>query len=103
MARARHEAPITEVAVRAFRVPTDAPEADGTLAWDSTTMVLVGLAAGGKTGYGYTYTYASAATGAFISESGSRTPSYCPRTVTATVRWSPHDASCASSSRQVTP
>ena len=36
-------------------MPTDAPEADGTYAWDSTTMVLVHLEAGGKTGLGYTY------------------------------------------------
>lgn len=66
MARARTEARIAEVAVRAFRVPTDAPEADGTFAWDSTTMVLVSITAGDKTGLGYTY--ASAATGAFIVE-----------------------------------
>lgn len=38
-----------------FTVPTDAPEADGTYAWNSTTMVLVRLEAGGKAGIGYTY------------------------------------------------
>ena len=32
---------ITESNVEVFTVPTDAPEADGTYAWDSTTMVLV--------------------------------------------------------------
>ena len=47
--------------VRVYTVPTDAAEADGTFAWDSTTMVLVTLEAGGKTGLGYTY--ADAATG----------------------------------------
>ncbi|WP_405098035.1 enolase C-terminal domain-like protein [Micromonospora sp. NBC_01412] len=39
----------------AYRVPTDAPEADGTLAWDGTTMVLVRAAADGHTGIGWTY------------------------------------------------
>ena len=46
---------ITGGSVQVFRVPTDAPEADGTYAWDSTTMVLVHLEAGGVTGFGYTY------------------------------------------------
>jgi len=36
-------------------VPTDAPEADGTYAWNSTTMVMVHLEAGATTGLGYTY------------------------------------------------
>ncbi|MCX4471633.1 mandelate racemase [Micromonospora sp. NBC_01655] len=40
---------------RAYRVPTDAPEGDGTLAWDSTTLVLVEAAAEGATGLGWTY------------------------------------------------
>ena len=44
----------------AYRVPTDAPEADGTYAWDSTTMVLVRAHAGGQAGIGYSYTDASA-------------------------------------------
>jgi L-alanine-DL-glutamate epimerase-like enolase superfamily enzyme len=48
----------SEVAV--YTVPTDAPEADGTAAWDSTTMVLVRLEAGGKFGIGYTYADAAA-------------------------------------------
>ncbi len=46
---------ITGTRVAVFTVPTDAPEADGTCAWDSTTMVLVSLEAGGKSGLGYTY------------------------------------------------
>ncbi|OLT27723.1 mandelate racemase [Actinomadura sp. CNU-125] len=44
--------------VHAFTVPTDGPdgiEEDGTLRWDSTTMVLVEADAGGRTGIGYTY------------------------------------------------
>jgi L-alanine-DL-glutamate epimerase-like enolase superfamily enzyme len=41
--------------VTAYTVPTDRPEADGTLAWDSTTLVLVEVRAGGRTGLGWTY------------------------------------------------
>ncbi|GAB1692897.1 enolase C-terminal domain-like protein [Krasilnikovia sp. M28-CT-15] len=39
----------------AYTVPTDGPEADGTLAWTSTTLVLVQAAADGFTGLGWTY------------------------------------------------
>nr|WP_225849007.1 enolase C-terminal domain-like protein [Streptomyces sp. HPF1205] len=49
---------IKGVDVHAFEVPTDGPdgrEQDGTLEWDSTTMVLVQVHAGGRTGTGYTY------------------------------------------------
>ena len=54
--------PIDNIAVRVFRIPTDAPEADGTIAWTDTTMVVVTLAAGGKIGIGYTYATGFAAT-----------------------------------------
>lgn len=47
--------PITSATVCAFTIPTDAPESDGTLAWDSTTLVLVELAAGDVNGIGYSY------------------------------------------------
>ena len=46
---------------RAYRVPTDAPEADGTLAWSSTTMVVVEAGHDGVTGAGWTYGPAAAA------------------------------------------
>jgi L-alanine-DL-glutamate epimerase-like enolase superfamily enzyme len=46
---------IERLVVSAYRIPTDFPEADGTLAWDSTTLVLVEATAGGITGVGYTY------------------------------------------------
>jgi L-alanine-DL-glutamate epimerase-like enolase superfamily enzyme len=49
---------VEAVDVHAFTVPTDGPdgtEQDGTLDWDSTTMVLVEVRAGGRTGLGYTY------------------------------------------------
>lgn len=55
------EAPVTSVQAAAYTVPTDAPEADGTFNWDSTTMVLVQAAAGGTTGMGWTYAPAAAA------------------------------------------
>lgn len=45
---------------RAFSIPTDVPEADGTLSWDKTTLVLVEVEAGGHTGLGYAYAHKSA-------------------------------------------
>lgn len=54
--------PIKRVRVSAFTVPTDWPEADGTFSWNKTTMVLVEVTAGGKTGIGYTYNNESTAT-----------------------------------------
>jgi len=47
--------PVERIVVSAYRVPTDFPEADGTLAWDSTTLVLVEATAGEVTGLGYSY------------------------------------------------
>lgn len=47
--------PIRRVAARAFEIPTDAPEADGTLAWDRTILVVVDVEAGDEKGLGYTY------------------------------------------------
>jgi L-alanine-DL-glutamate epimerase-like enolase superfamily enzyme len=46
---------IEDVKVSAYAIPTDSPEQDGTYEWDSTTMVIVELTGGGKTGLGYTY------------------------------------------------
>ncbi|ETB24457.1 mandelate racemase, partial [Mycobacterium avium 09-5983] len=46
---------IDEVTARVYQIPTDAPEADGTLSWSSTTLVLAEVAAGGRRGIGYTY------------------------------------------------
>ncbi|MEQ4305807.1 enolase C-terminal domain-like protein [Plantactinospora sp. B6F1] len=39
----------------AYRIPTDAPEGDGTLGWTATTLVLVRARADGHTGIGWTY------------------------------------------------
>jgi L-alanine-DL-glutamate epimerase-like enolase superfamily enzyme len=47
--------PITGCAVCAYAIPTDAPESDGTLEWNSTTLVTVEVRAGGHAGLGYTY------------------------------------------------
>jgi L-alanine-DL-glutamate epimerase-like enolase superfamily enzyme len=46
---------IEEVTARACTVPTDAPEADGTAEWSSTTVVLVQAHSGGTVGTGWTY------------------------------------------------
>ena len=50
---------IDGVRVQAFEIPTDKPEADGTIAWNSTTLVLVEISGGGEIGVGYTYSGAS--------------------------------------------
>jgi L-alanine-DL-glutamate epimerase-like enolase superfamily enzyme len=52
---------VQELEVGAYTVPTDAPEADGTLEWDSTTMVVVHAYGGGEWGLGYTYADVSTA------------------------------------------
>jgi L-alanine-DL-glutamate epimerase-like enolase superfamily enzyme len=51
---------IEEVTAWAYVIPTDAPEADGTLSWDATTMVLATARAGPVTGIGWTYAAAAA-------------------------------------------
>jgi L-alanine-DL-glutamate epimerase-like enolase superfamily enzyme len=52
---------VENLRVRAFTVPTDAPEADGTLSWSSTTLVLVEVSAGGRSGLGFSYAAGAAA------------------------------------------
>jgi L-alanine-DL-glutamate epimerase-like enolase superfamily enzyme len=46
--------------VTAYTVPTDAPEADGTLAWNETTVVVVEARSEQATGLGWTYAPADA-------------------------------------------
>ena len=41
--------------VSAYTVPTQSPEADGTLAWTETTLVLVRIEAAGSRGLGYSF------------------------------------------------
>jgi L-alanine-DL-glutamate epimerase-like enolase superfamily enzyme len=55
------EALVERLEVAAYTIPTEAPESDGTLEWESTTLVVVHVEAGGKRGLGYTYGHAAAA------------------------------------------
>ncbi len=66
VAIANADAPVTALKVSAFTIPTDAPEADGTYAWDRTTLVLVEAEAAGKHGLGYSY--ANVATAHLVQE-----------------------------------
>ena len=52
---------VEDLKVSAYKIPTDLPESDGTLKWDSTTLILVEIEAGDLSGIGYTYADASAA------------------------------------------
>ena len=50
--------PVEGVTVHAFDIPVDGPdgkEQDGTLTWESVTIIVVEASAGGQTGIGYTY------------------------------------------------
>jgi L-alanine-DL-glutamate epimerase-like enolase superfamily enzyme len=55
-------AAVASLAAAAYKIPTDAPESDGTASWDSTTLVVVEAEAGGRKGLGYTYCQEAAAT-----------------------------------------
>lgn len=55
MAASPIEVPIEKVGVSIYKIPTDSPEADGTLSWDSTLLILVKVQGGGKQGLGYSY------------------------------------------------
>jgi L-alanine-DL-glutamate epimerase-like enolase superfamily enzyme len=54
-------AAITRIDASSYTVPTDRLEADGTLTWDKTTIVIVHAFAGGRIGLGYSYTSRAAA------------------------------------------
>lgn len=58
--------PVGPPRVGVYKVSTDAPESDGTLEWDATTLVLVDLDAGNEHGIGYTY--ADLATGILVHD-----------------------------------
>jgi L-alanine-DL-glutamate epimerase-like enolase superfamily enzyme len=60
------EIPIRALDVSVYRVPTETPESDGTLAWDATTLVTVTCDAGNARGIGFTY--ADSATARLIVE-----------------------------------
>jgi L-alanine-DL-glutamate epimerase-like enolase superfamily enzyme len=57
---------IDSLRVSAYKIPAETPEADGTYEWDSTTIVIVDVAGGGKQGVGYTY--ADSATAKLIDD-----------------------------------
>ena len=59
-------AAIEHLSVRAFTIPTQTPEADGTLKWSQTTAVVAEATCDGVTGLGMTY--ADRATAVFIHE-----------------------------------
>ncbi len=52
---------IEGIKVSAYTVPTKTPESDGTIEWNSTTLVTVEVAAGGEVGLGYSYADAATA------------------------------------------
>jgi L-alanine-DL-glutamate epimerase-like enolase superfamily enzyme len=58
--------PVERVTATAYRIPTDAPEGDGTAAWDATTLVVVHAGAGDQVGTGWTY--GSAACASIVDE-----------------------------------
>lgn len=63
-AQQAHEAGSAKIAygrISAYTIPTDKPESDGTAEWDSTTIVIVELTAGGFSGLGYSYANLAAA------------------------------------------
>jgi L-alanine-DL-glutamate epimerase-like enolase superfamily enzyme len=47
--------PVTDLKAAAYTIPTDAPEADGTLSWDATTLVVAQAYCGKVVGTGWTY------------------------------------------------
>jgi len=49
------DTPVEALTAASYVIPTDAPEADGTLAWDSTGMIVVTASAGGEHGTGWSY------------------------------------------------
>ena len=51
---------IEDLDVSVYTIPTDQPEADGTMTWSKTTMVAVQARAGGQVGLGWTYAAAAA-------------------------------------------
>jgi L-alanine-DL-glutamate epimerase-like enolase superfamily enzyme len=59
--RANDQFRIESVEASAYTIPTEQPEADGTLEWDSTTLLIVAAKAAGRTGVGYSYTQEGAA------------------------------------------
>ena len=57
---------IEHIGAAVYVIPTDAPEADGTLVWTKTTLILVAVTAGGMQGIGWTY--GAAAAGSVVAD-----------------------------------
>ncbi|MDV3126886.1 mandelate racemase [Mycobacterium sp. 21AC1] len=53
-------AEVTDLTAAAYTIPTDSPEGDGTLSWDTTTLIVVTARCGGVTGTGWSYGSAAA-------------------------------------------
>jgi L-alanine-DL-glutamate epimerase-like enolase superfamily enzyme len=56
-----NRAVVDSLRAAAYTIPTDAPEADGTADWDSTTVVVVTAYSGDAAGIGWTYAPAACA------------------------------------------
>lgn len=61
LTRSSDAIPIKKLDVSAYTIPTDEPESDGTIKWNSTTLVIVECEAGGKRSLGYSYADAATA------------------------------------------
>ena len=55
------ELPVNAITATVYTMLTDKPESDGTLEWNSTTMIAVHVRSGDLTGFGYTYASSGAA------------------------------------------
>lgn len=44
-----------KIKIAAYNIPCDSPESDGTLQWESTTLILVTLQSENKIGLGFSY------------------------------------------------
>lgn len=84
------------VEVSSYTIPTDAPEADGTLSWDSTTLIVIEIHAGGEAGLGYTYgNKATAVVAHHLAEKviNNQSPAEIPKLYAAMVRQVRNDGS----------
>jgi L-alanine-DL-glutamate epimerase-like enolase superfamily enzyme len=61
LSRGSRETAVERVRACVYTIPTDKPEADGTFAWASTTLIVTQVFAGGEVGLGYTYADKAAA------------------------------------------
>jgi len=74
---------IRKLTVSTYRVPTPAPEADGTATWDATQLVVVQPVAGSQVGLGWSYCAAPAAAQGSATPAANHNPSSPARTCSA--------------------